>query len=431
MSEAVFQPLVREDGSLDPVSFERMGDSWIESWLRERLSGRDPHFPVDIRAGEDPEAFVVGLLRQAGPVQLATLAISRSVLRLLDEARRFAPQTPPWLIPLLRLCQQVRLDLVFSWFREELQAIASDSDAARQRWGDLRVIRGILLAAVLQAPGRSPSPALEAWQMLLKTAEFSSLALAALGSSFEQKLLYLTDWWNHCPPDRKGRELKYLIYRALEQQEPIYILLTQVHSLPPDLCEAIDQELQAQGAQPFFDTLAPVVSRKHPTISFSPTTKKVSKVFISCSHEDQRWSDRLAVHLKALENVGELEVWDDKKIAPGESWRDHILNVINEVNVAVVLISADYLSSEFVARYEIPHLLREREEGKLKIIPVLLRSCAWRMVPWLSSLELRPRDGKPLTQHRFLEREEIFSEITEEIFGLASKDSLDGISSAS
>jgi hypothetical protein len=430
MSETVFQPLVREDGSLDPVSFERMGDNWIESWLRERLSGRDPHFPIDLRVDEDPEAFVVGLLRQAGPVHLATLAISRSVLHLLDEARRFAPQTPPWLIPLLRLCQQVRLDLVFSWFREELQAIASDSDAARQRWGDLRVVRDILLAAVLQAPGRSPSPTLEAWQALLKSTEFSSLALAGLGSSFEQKLPYLADWWNHCPPDRRGRELKYLIYRALDQEEPVHILLTQAFSLPADLCEAIDQELQAQGAQPLFASLSPRVSRKHLTINFSPSRKTVNKVFISCSHEDQKWSNRLAAHLKALENFGELEMWDDKKILPGESWRDHITNAINEANIAVILISADYLSSEFVARDEIPHLLKERKEGRLKIIPVLLRPCAWRKVSWLSSLEVRPRDGKPLTQHKFSEVEEIFSEITEEISGLADKDSLDGASQA-
>jgi len=431
MSETVFQSLVREDGSLDPASFERMGDSWIESWLRERLSGRDSHFPVDIRAGEDPEAFVVGFLRQAGPAHPATLAVSRSVLRLLDEARRFEPQTPPWLIPLLRLCQQVRLDLVFSWFREELQVIASDSDAARQRWGDLRVVRDILLAAVLQAPGRSPSPAVEAWQVLLKTADFSSLALAALGSSFEQKLPYLAAWWNHCPPDRRGRELKYLVYRALDQEEPIYILLTQVPSFPSDLCEAIDQELQAQGAQPFFDTWVPAVSRKDPAISSSPGNKKVNKVFISYSHEDQRWSDRLAVHLKALEIVGELEVWDDKKITPGESWRDRILNTINEASIAVVLISAEYLSSDFVARIEIPHLLKERREGRLKIIPVLLRPCAWRVVPWLETLEVRPRDGKPLTQHRFSEMEELFSEITEEIFDLTNKGSLDEASSAS
>jgi TIR domain-containing protein len=431
VSEPVFQPLVRNDGSLDPASFERMGDSWIERWLEERLSSRDPHFPVDIRAGEDPEAFVVGLLRQAGPVHSATLAISRSVLRLLDEARRLAPRTPPWLSPLLRICQQVRLDLVFSWFREELQTIASDSDAARQRWGDPRTIRDILLAAALQVPGRSPSPAIGAWLALLKTADFSSLALAGLGSSFEQKLPYLADWWTHCPPDRRGRELKYLIYRALDQEEPIHVLLMQAPTFPPDLCEAIDQELQAQGAQSFFDTWTPELSRKHPAISFSPRSKKVNKVFISYSHEDQRWRDRLAVHLKALENVGELEVWDDKKVAPGESWRDNMLNAINEVSIAIMLISADYLSSEFVARNEVPHLLKKRTAGSLRIIPLLLRPCAWRLVPWLGALEVRPRDGKPLTQHRFSDIEELFSEITEEILDLASKDSLDAASSAS
>lgn len=252
MSESVFRPIIREDGTLDPSSIERMGEDWIEGWLRARLGGSDRYLPIDTRTGEDPEALVVGILRHAGAAHPAAIAVGRVALRLLDEARRLAPQSPQWLSVLLRLCQQVRVDQAFSWFHEELQSIAQDAEAAHRRWGNPRTVRDILLAAVVQAPGRPGSSALEAWLALLSKPESSSLALAGLGASFEQKLPYLADWWRHCPPERRNRELGYLIYRALDQDEPIATIMNQAPELPFDLRETIDQELQVQGARPVF-----------------------------------------------------------------------------------------------------------------------------------------------------------------------------------
>jgi hypothetical protein len=252
MSESVFRPIAREDGTLDPSSIERMGEDWMEGWLRARFSGSDRYLPIDTRTGEDPEALVVGLLRHAGAAHPVTTAVGRVVLRLLDEARRLAPQSPQWLSPLLRLCQQVRVDQAFSWFHEELQSIAQDAEAAHRRWSNPRAVRDILFAAVVQAPGRPGSSPMEAWLALLPKPESSSLALAGLGATFEQKLPYLADWWRHCPPERRSRELGYLIYRALDQDEPIATLLNQAPTLPFGLRKAIDQELQAQGARPFF-----------------------------------------------------------------------------------------------------------------------------------------------------------------------------------
>jgi len=252
MKEEAFHSIVRADGSLDPSCFERMGEEWIESWLRNHLSGSDPYFPIDTRTGEDPESFVVGLLRQAGATHPAAASIARVVLRLLDEARRLAPQVPSWLSPLLRLCQQVHLDLTFSWFHEELQATARDPEAAQQRWADLQTLREILVAAVAQAPGRPHSSPRGSWLVLLRKPDFCSLALAGLGASFEQKLPFLADWWRSCPPERRRRELSYLIYRAVDQEEPLTSFLGKALSFPSNLREAIDQELHAQGAQPFF-----------------------------------------------------------------------------------------------------------------------------------------------------------------------------------
>lgn len=248
MSEPAFRPLVREDGRLDPATFEHMGEAWIERWLRERLSGSDPYFPIDTRSDEDSEAFVVGLLREAGYSHPAVAAIGRAILTLLSEARRHPLPPPPYLPSLLRLCQKVHLELTFSWFREQLEAIARDSATARERWGGLRAVREILFAAVVQAPARTSGAALEAWSTLLRAPEFSSMALAALGTSLEQKLPYLAEWWRHCSPERRDRELSYMVGRAIERDEvPAYPQI-RTPPLPLDLREALEREFRAQGA---------------------------------------------------------------------------------------------------------------------------------------------------------------------------------------
>lgn len=259
MSEPTFRPIFRDNGRLDPAAFEVMGDHWLEQWLRARLSGSDPHFPIDTRWDEDPEGLVVALLRDAGAVHPASTAIGRAVLRLLDEARRLvrredivagapAPNgnVPEYFDSLLGLCQQVRMGQTLSWFREELQEIARDPQAAQRRWGDLETVREILFAAVVQAPARTTSEAHESWTTLLRQPEFTSLALVALGKTLEQKLPYLAQWWSACPPDWRSRELKYMIGRAVDRDEPMGFLLAGA-SLPSDLRQAIEREARSHG----------------------------------------------------------------------------------------------------------------------------------------------------------------------------------------
>ncbi len=62
---------------------------------------------------------------------------------------------------------------------------------------------------------------------------------------------------------------------------------------------------------------------------------------------------------------------------------------------AVFLVSADFLTSEFIRRKEVPPILERRSEG-LRVIPVIVGSCQWQRVPWLAGIQARPRDGQPL-----------------------------------
>ncbi len=138
------------------------------------------------------------------------------------------------------------------------------------------------------------------------------------------------------------------------------------------------------------------------------TKPKAPVIFISYSHQDRKYKDALAQHLRVLQGSELVEqVWDDALIAAGEDWEMHIGQAIAKAQVAIFLISADALNSDFIRRKEIPELLRRRQEEGLLLMPVITRPCAWKTVEWLRKLQVRPVEGKPLSRDadRFLDED--------------------------
>ena len=88
----------------------------------------------------------------------------------------------------------------------------------------------------------------------------------------------------------------------------------------------------------------------------------MTDIFISYSHKDEAWKDVLLDHLLVLQNHGEFAVWDDRQIKLGDDWYPAITDAIEAAKVAVLLISADFLKSDFVRSEEIPKLLKRRAE---------------------------------------------------------------------
>src|SRR5689334_2597186 len=117
-------------------------------------------------------------------------------------------------------------------------------------------------------------------------------------------------------------------------------------------------------------------------------------VFVSYSHKDEKWKDLLKPHLLMLERANRLTIWDDRKIDAGDTWYDEIKNAMEDAEVAVCLISADYLASDFCVKEEIPYLLERRQTKGLVLIPILIRPCAWKAIDWLKAIQMLPRDGK-------------------------------------
>jgi hypothetical protein len=120
-------------------------------------------------------------------------------------------------------------------------------------------------------------------------------------------------------------------------------------------------------------------------------------VFISYSHKDEAWKDRLVSHLGVLQQEGLLDIWEDRRIGAGEDWYPEIQKAIDAASVAILMVSADFLTSKFILGEEVPRLLERREKEGLRIFPVIIKPCAWHHVQWLARIQARPKDGRAIS----------------------------------
>ena len=104
------------------------------------------------------------------------------------------------------------------------------------------------------------------------------------------------------------------------------------------------------------------------------------QVFISYSHQDERFLDELLTHLKPYLRTG-ITAWSDRQIQPGSHWFDEIKAALARTSVAVMLVSPDFLASDFIHEHELGPLLKEAEAGGVQILWVLIRDCSWKETP--------------------------------------------------
>jgi TIR domain-containing protein len=119
-------------------------------------------------------------------------------------------------------------------------------------------------------------------------------------------------------------------------------------------------------------------------------------VFICYSRDDHRLKGQVVKHLSVLGKQGLLDVWDDQRIGAGQDWFPEIRKAMERARVAILLISHNFLTSDFILREEVPNLLKRREEEGMRIVPVLLSDCDWPAVEWLAAMQIRPDPKVPL-----------------------------------
>ena len=81
-------------------------------------------------------------------------------------------------------------------------------------------------------------------------------------------------------------------------------------------------------------------------------------IFVSYSHKDEREKDKLLSHLGVLQHQGLIDLWSDDRIGAGTHWKQEISEAIAQAKVAILLISANFLTSDFILGEEVPKLLK-------------------------------------------------------------------------
>jgi hypothetical protein len=105
------------------------------------------------------------------------------------------------------------------------------------------------------------------------------------------------------------------------------------------------------------------------------------QVFISYSRKDKRWRDDLDTHLKSYLRGGSIVSWSDQQIVAGSQWFGEIKAALAQTKVAVLLVTPDFLASDFIHEHELGPLLKEAEQGGVKILWVPVRDSAYRRTP--------------------------------------------------
>src|SRR5215470_9573613 len=109
-------------------------------------------------------------------------------------------------------------------------------------------------------------------------------------------------------------------------------------------------------------------TRKLYFLHFAAPVVQLKQIFISYSHVDTEWFKRVKNVLQPLENQGLVRIWDDQKIAPGDKWLEEIEKALDAAQVAVLLVTQDFLQSPFIQNKELVTLLSKAEKEGLKII---------------------------------------------------------------
>jgi WD40 repeat protein len=140
------------------------------------------------------------------------------------------------------------------------------------------------------------------------------------------------------------------------------------------------------------------------------------QIMIIYSHRDEKWKDFLQGHLEVL-NVDTAAAWSDTQIKPGSNWFQEIRRDLNEAKVIILLISADFLVSDFIRKVEIPLLLEEHEKkNDLIVVPFVVSPCPWHLLPWLKRYQVFPKDGTPLINYRPGKRDKIIVDLVETLY---------------
>ncbi|MBV9228495.1 MAG: toll/interleukin-1 receptor domain-containing protein, partial [Chloroflexi bacterium] len=119
-------------------------------------------------------------------------------------------------------------------------------------------------------------------------------------------------------------------------------------------------------------------------------------LFLSYAHEDEALLRQLETHLGLLKQQGVISIWYDRQIAPGTDWATTIDNRLEQAAIILLLISPDFLASDYCYQVEMRRALQLHRAGQARVIPIVLRPTDWKDAPF-AHLQALPTDARAIT----------------------------------
>lgn len=148
------------------------------------------------------------------------------------------------------------------------------------------------------------------------------------------------------------------------------------------------------------------------------------KIFFCYAHQDDLLRDEFEKHLSVLnlKHSGDILTWYDREIQPGIDWNKEIEINLNNSDIILLLISSDFMASDYCYGVEMRRALERHKSGEARVIPIILRPVAWEKTS-IGGLQVLPRNAVPVT--RWADRDEAFKDIVIGIDQVSTKISIE------
>jgi molecular chaperone DnaK len=121
------------------------------------------------------------------------------------------------------------------------------------------------------------------------------------------------------------------------------------------------------------------------------------EIFISYSHSDEAFKDKLVKGLSPLKRMGLVNIWNDREIIPGTYWeKDGVYKNLEKAQLILTLISPDFIASDYCYDNEIQKALKRHKSAEVIVIPIVIRPTHWKKLA-LAQLQALPKDAKPVS----------------------------------
>jgi len=216
---------------------------------------------------------------------------------------------------------------------------------------------------------------------------------------------------------KDGKRVTFLPYeerslRELLDMPMLAEMRDQIEVPPKRFVSYLQQDVFAASAHALDDLLELTreasiddINQKHLAArEASASAMPRDQIFVSYAREDEEWCEQICRMLQPAVQYGLARVWYDRKIKPGQKWRAEIEQALGSARVGVLLVSANFFSSEFIGGQELPYLLEAAEQRAVKLLWVSVGHCMYEVSP-LADIQCVNDPNQPLNSLQGAEKE--------------------------